>query len=738
MLTPPLPYYPRYVPYALTWHRRSNVGILCGEPSGNLADVDLDVPEAVTLARVLLPHTGMVHGRRSNPCSHYWYIAEVNTVNYRFTFDGDEEPTMLVEVRSAGRQTVVPPSTHPDGEAYTWHRSAEPTVVEPAMLQRAVAQVASGTLIARHWPGEGSRDEAALALSGMLLRCGWSEDETSQFVQYVAKAAGDEEWRERDKAARTAEKLRTGNPVTGSPKLGELLRDGHRVVSKVREWLQLSGPTAALAAAPSWPDPPRGPALHGLAGDVVRLLERHTESDPAALLLQFLVYFGSVIGTRPHFMHESTRHALNLYCVLVGPAGHGRKGTSRDRIQTLFHSIDENWAANRVLSGLSSGEGLIAVVRDYENDSTAPQDKRTLVFESEFAGPLQQMGRDGNILSVTLRQLWDSDAARTLTRADPLRATGVHLALIGHITRDDLVRYMTSTLAGNGLGNRILWAAVRRSKELPFGGDVHPDGMDNLLERLGEVVAFAQGTDCMSMSEDARMLWIQAYTHLSRERPGLFGKLTSRAEAQTRRLACLYALLDKRAEVDTPHLLAALALWEFCERSVLYTFGDALGERLADAILARLRSIGVGGMTTTEIHNALGNNVRAAEIRRALESLVEHQLVTHRAEPSQGRGTKPTDRWVATERQGNPYAVTNYEFNESSPSGSDVVSNSLAPADPGLDGIGGIGDIGETCRELTSNVSTRVCLKCRAPMKPHPDGGYILTCACGTSNGRVA
>ena len=37
-------------------------------------------------------------------------------------------------------------------------------------------------------------------------------------------------------------------------------------------------------------------AFHGLAGEFVRLVEPHTESDPVALLLQLLTGFGNQIG----------------------------------------------------------------------------------------------------------------------------------------------------------------------------------------------------------------------------------------------------------------------------------------------------------------------------------------------------------------------------------------------------------------------------------------------------------
>ncbi len=53
-----------------------NIGILTGEPSGGLVDVDCDAPEARAAAAELLPPTGMISGRLSSPASHYWYKVE--------------------------------------------------------------------------------------------------------------------------------------------------------------------------------------------------------------------------------------------------------------------------------------------------------------------------------------------------------------------------------------------------------------------------------------------------------------------------------------------------------------------------------------------------------------------------------------------------------------------------------------------------------------------------------------
>jgi len=56
-----------------TFLPQSNIGLLCGEASGGLVDVDCDAPEAVIAAAALLPATGMAHGRAGGPKAHYWY-----------------------------------------------------------------------------------------------------------------------------------------------------------------------------------------------------------------------------------------------------------------------------------------------------------------------------------------------------------------------------------------------------------------------------------------------------------------------------------------------------------------------------------------------------------------------------------------------------------------------------------------------------------------------------------------
>jgi hypothetical protein len=120
-------------------------------------------------------------------------------------------------------------------------------------------------------------------------------------------------------------------------------------------------------------------------------------------------------------------------------------------------------------------------------------DKRLMVVEPEFASPLRVSERDGNTLSPLIRQSWDTGRLRVLTKSSPARATGAHISIIGHVTKDELLKYLTDTEAGNGFANRFLWVAVRRSKLLPDGGSLHTVNFAPLIRRLTDALGFAQG-----------------------------------------------------------------------------------------------------------------------------------------------------------------------------------------------------------------------------------------------------
>src|SRR5262249_16765284 len=152
----------------------------------------------------------------------------------------------------------------------------------------------------------------------------------------------------------------------------------------------------------------------------------------------------------------------------VGKSSKARKGDSLTPVRALFEIADPDFAQYRMQNGLASGEGLINAVRDPASlTDVGVLDKRLLVIEPEFARLLAVMPRQGNTLNAIIRDAWDRDRLQSMTKNSPLKATGAHVAIVGHITIDELRRELTDTDAANGFANRFITFWVKRSKLLP-------------------------------------------------------------------------------------------------------------------------------------------------------------------------------------------------------------------------------------------------------------------------------
>lgn len=420
-------------------------------------------------------------------------------------------------------------------------------------------------------------------------------------------------------------------------------------------------PVTQPASEREWPQPLAEQAFHGIAGEIVRAIEPHTEADPAALLFQFLGGFGNLVGRGPHTFADGARHGCNLFTAIVGVSSKGRKGTAWNHIRRVLEAIDPEWAGKRIQGGLSSGEGLIWGVRDpiekqdairekgrvveYQTviEDHGVSDKRLLVIEPELAATLRVMARDGSTLSTTIRQAWDRGDLRVLTKNSPAQATGAHISIVGHITRDELLRFLTSTDTANGFANRFLWVCSRRSKQLPEGGNIQDVDFAPLTQRLVEIMCVARNAGELQRVGSAKEIWHEVYGALSEGKPGLLGSVIARSEPQVLRLALMYALLDGVRVISAPHMLAALAAWDYCEDSARFIFGDSLGYPEADRILAALRANGQG-LSRTEIRDLFGRNQSEPVIHAALTALEERGLAQRVSEQTGGR---PAERWIS-------------------------------------------------------------------------------------------
>lgn len=483
-----------------------------------------------------------------------------------------------------------------------------------------------------------SQSEADLSLCTLAVQCGATADQCDALMRLSGLYRP--KWDERH-----------GSQTYGQMTISKALA-GHQ---RPRE-RRAPAPDGDDAGPPLEPEVPwptlDEAAYHGVVGSIVQAIAPNTEGDPAAVLLHLLVMLGCAIGRVPYYQVEATRHYPNLFVCLVGKTSRARKGTSADYATQLVTRADAGFGA-RLSGGLSSGEGVIWHVRDAvgaEGEKgyiAGVDDKRLCLLESEFARALAKMSQEGNVLSAILRQAYDHGTLRTLVSGRthaPVTATGAHIALIAHVTVEELQRLMTETEAANGFGNRILWACVQRARLLPDGAGYPAEHLAPVVDRLQQALHAARRMGRMSRSPEARTLWHRLYPALTEERAGLLGAMTARAEAHTLRLSMLYALLDETETIAPEHLDAAYAVWRYCDDSARYIFGERLGDPIADEILRMVRAAGSQGMTRTDLYNAFGRNVASARIWHALSTLQREQLLRCEQEQTGGR---PVERWFA-------------------------------------------------------------------------------------------
>jgi len=368
-------------------------------------------------------------------------------------------------------------------------------------------------------------------------------------------------------------------------------------------------------------------ALPGIVGDLIGHILPHTEAGEAALLMNLLCAFGNIVG-RNRYTMAGRRHYPNLFAVLCGSTGKGRKGTSWNAFTPVLQMLDEDWSRNCIASGLNSGEGLIYHVRDDSTDKRGERvagvsDKRILVIEEEFASVLRRMKGQTNSLSAVLRDAWDGNDLRNMTRNSPDRATAPCVSVMAHTTKAEASDLITPTDCNNGFVNRFPWIYAERSKFLPEGGEIPFAEFQTEIDTLVAASRKAtSGPECaIPLSPGALDLWRPIYRELSDGRPGLIGAVTGRAEAHVRRFTLCYSLLLGEVESTETSLRAALALWHYCDQTAGWIFGTPFNHPDADKIYLAIRKR-PEGMTRTEINAAVfANHATKERLDTALEIL---------------------------------------------------------------------------------------------------------------------
>jgi hypothetical protein len=233
-----------------------NIGGLLGTASGGIVSIDCDWPEAGRLALHVLPKS-WTFGRAGQ--IRHVLIRSPGAKTAPFDCPASLVATgkgrRIIEILSDGKQAMLPPSTHPNGQRVEWitHPDSQKLAALSAEhLLEHVQALAGAALLVRLWPDlEGSRHDVTLALAGSLYHAQWPIKRIQTLLGAILLAANDNEHQDRARAViDTLKVAEAGKAITGLPRLGELLPAD--VIDRLKAWWKLgsSGPVLTFGGKP--------------------------------------------------------------------------------------------------------------------------------------------------------------------------------------------------------------------------------------------------------------------------------------------------------------------------------------------------------------------------------------------------------------------------------------------------------------------------------------------------------
>lgn len=222
--------------------------------TGPMVDVDVDTDNPVLFHALdaFLPDTPHIWGRAAKPRSHRVYQlrdeTNFNPGEYPLLQRLKRTPEAQMELRggpvSRGEYSVMPGSTHPSGEMYTWDSIAKarstPALVSLNSVMDGMRKAAAVAVLAPCWT-EGVRQEMTMALAGFLYRLTILDetaeetgafqmlfDDSITFLKVLLDAVDDDPEDRKDRIAafkKTWKKAEEGLPVTGATRIGEVSGD---------------------------------------------------------------------------------------------------------------------------------------------------------------------------------------------------------------------------------------------------------------------------------------------------------------------------------------------------------------------------------------------------------------------------------------------------------------------------------------------------------------------------------
>lgn len=351
----------------------------------------------------------------------------------------------------------------------------------------------------------------------------------------------------------------------------------------------------------------------GILGEFIRAETKYSEAPPIGVLANVITRLSADIG-RTCFIqvgHKQLHLRMNWLC--AGPSGVGRKGTAAEIAEAVRRAAFAGQESTdfepalmqpaRVLTALSTGEGLVAQVRT----SPRPEDTRTfgppgladnrlLADSQEFSSVLKKSTGRESTLSGTLREAFDGYPLGNASISNAMCAERPHIVVSASVPALELVGLLSGDAAvevSNGLLNRFIITYQTRSKIIANPQRGARWVFDQFAEAYRLALTTAWGSNArytvsadstveLTMSPDARACYDEWYvTSQGRADAAAIVSLTVRESTFLRVYSAILALLRGQLITQREDIEAGILLLKYFRDSLEFIFSQ--GRQTADA-----------------------------------------------------------------------------------------------------------------------------------------------------------
>ncbi|MDD5095230.1 MAG: DUF3987 domain-containing protein [Dehalococcoidia bacterium] len=370
-------------------------------------------------------------------------------------------------------------------------------------------------------------------------------------------------------------------------------------------------------------------AREGIFGDYLSLMGPTTEAADSYHFVVFSVLLGVILRKRLYVYHAREVYP-NIYCVLVGPTGIGRKDTTQSRGWKVLNALFAQGGGSagsmpEIIPGVGSTEGLLAL------DGAG---KTVILAESEFLSLMNKAKQDSvSTLVPKLTSLWDCPPMETLkTKHNPVTCIDPFLSIISG-TAAWLKKALIERDVGGGFANRFLFVCGQPKPPIGFPPKPDTKRFSELITRLNTIRSCAdelhrQGHGELTVPPATKRIfesyYERYYVRCSNETLG--ANLIARIQTYLWKFCLLFAACDLSAEIRPEHIDRAIIIADFLERSMLYVFHGFGGDPIQADEAELLRYLrGKGQVSNRDVYSGL--HWSAAKLGAVAKPLVAANLV---------------------------------------------------------------------------------------------------------------